>query len=142
MANISDILNAFSDYFFQEAGVRKYINSSSSIGDAFYMFLFISVILFFTIYFMWPSIKKMILDKRLISFIFFYKNLELEEKKYIKKLASKYKILPFYNILIFKKTYDECVRAELKRLMMNQEAESVIKNFAFIRDSIDKKLFG
>ena len=141
MGSIRDILGAFSDYFIQDAGVRKYFNSGGSFSDFFYMFLLLSVILFFTVYFMWPGIKRKILDKRLIEFIYFYKNIELEERKYIRRLVSKYKINPFYNILIFKKTYDDCVKSELKKLMMNQESESVIKNFVFIRDSIEKKLF-
>ena len=142
MNSIRDILGAFSDYFTHNAGVRKFFNSNSSGGDVFYLILLLSVIIFLTVYFAWPSIKRKILDKKLIDFIYEYKNIEQDERRFLKKLASKYKIVPYYNILIFKKDYDECVKTELKKIMMAQEAESVVRTFVMNRDSIDRKLFG
>ncbi|PLX18236.1 MAG: hypothetical protein C0601_05225 [Candidatus Muiribacterium halophilum] len=101
---------------------------------------FVTVIVL-AIYFFWPSIKRKIMNKKLIEFIYFYKKLTDDEKKLINNLTRKYKVTPEYMLYISKSEYDKIFSQDLKKRLLAQQKESIIKEYIDNRDEIADKLF-
>lgn len=136
-----DIFKVFSDYFTEAAGIKKFFSSAVSTYDYLLVLLALMTVVALAIYFFWPSIKRKIMNKKLIEFIYFYKKLTDDEKKLLNRLTRKYKISPEYTLYISKPDYDKIFSAELKKRLLAQQKETLIKEYIDHRDTIADKLF-
>ena len=88
------------------------------------------------------KIKTFIVDKKLYNFIIEFKNISLEEKKILDRIAERNKIKRKYEILILEGLYDKYTEREIVNIKMGfiteEEKVKEIMKFSTLRE----KLFG
>ncbi|MFA5478953.1 MAG: hypothetical protein WC002_00980 [Candidatus Muiribacteriota bacterium] len=141
MNKLTDFFSSLSSYFTESAGLRKFFTSTHSSYDYFMVLLAIGIFFALFLYFLYPVVERMLLDRKLMKFILFYKDITLQEKNFLLEIAKKNKIKPEYNILILKNIFDKSVDAELKNMMLKRESETKIRSVINMKEILTGKLF-
>ncbi|MGM0609098.1 MAG: hypothetical protein ACQESP_11870 [Candidatus Muiribacteriota bacterium] len=139
--NLHEVLEQFATYFTESAGIRKFFSSTVSLYDYFLVLLAFGLLMTVLFYFLYPVIRKKILDYKFLQFVFFYKNINNEEKNFLNMLMKNYKIDPKYKILISKKEFQKISDKEIKNMMLKHENENKIRDAMELKAKSMNKLF-